>query len=289
MRRPFAERAGLVARCGWRIWLAAVLVMVLASPVIAAQEADLQQLRRGVLALQQVLSRVERELAARHAAVDDREERLFLVFLRSRISEECHRLLAAGGRLAVAGLDCPAGGASLPGQAEPVARSSAEEVELLDRQLARDLGAFDEMLLAEEKRLAARVPRQRASAGGRSGNGRSGEGRAGAAGAGTAGGGTTDAAGGHGSDQGQGRDGTTGTPGAVGHAASGREQGGGKGRTGAGVAGRDADGGRPADTGAMAADDDIVARQLREAAEKEADPELKKRLWQEYRKYRAGR
>ena len=34
--------------------------------------------------------------------------------------------------------------------------------------------------------------------------------------------------------------------------------------------------------------DDIVARQLREAAEKENDPELKKKLWEEYRKYKKG-
>ena len=32
--------------------------------------------------------------------------------------------------------------------------------------------------------------------------------------------------------------------------------------------------------------DDIVARQLREAAEQETDPELKKRLWEEYYKYK---
>jgi len=37
-------------------------------------------------------------------------------------------------------------------------------------------------------------------------------------------------------------------------------------------------------------DDDIVARQLREAAEKETDPELKKKLWKEYEDYKkAGR
>ncbi len=33
-------------------------------------------------------------------------------------------------------------------------------------------------------------------------------------------------------------------------------------------------------------DDDIVARQLREAAEKETDPELKEKLWKEYRDYK---
>jgi hypothetical protein len=35
-------------------------------------------------------------------------------------------------------------------------------------------------------------------------------------------------------------------------------------------------------------DDDIVARQLREAAENETDPELKAKLWEEYRKYKRG-
>jgi hypothetical protein len=35
-------------------------------------------------------------------------------------------------------------------------------------------------------------------------------------------------------------------------------------------------------------DDDIVARQLREAAIAEDDPELRERLWEEYRKYKEG-
>jgi hypothetical protein len=33
-------------------------------------------------------------------------------------------------------------------------------------------------------------------------------------------------------------------------------------------------------------DDDIVARQLREAAMSEDDPELREKLWQEYREYK---
>jgi hypothetical protein len=35
-------------------------------------------------------------------------------------------------------------------------------------------------------------------------------------------------------------------------------------------------------------DDDIVARQLREAAMSETDPELREKLWQEYRNYKQG-
>lgn len=33
-------------------------------------------------------------------------------------------------------------------------------------------------------------------------------------------------------------------------------------------------------------DDDIIARQIREAAEKETDPELREKLWQEYIEYK---
>ncbi|MGL6161665.1 hypothetical protein [Microbulbifer sp.] len=33
-------------------------------------------------------------------------------------------------------------------------------------------------------------------------------------------------------------------------------------------------------------DDDVVARQIREAATRESDPELREKLWEEYRKYK---
>lgn len=58
----------------------------------------------------------------------------------------------------------------------------------------------------------------------------------------------------------------------------------GKPRTGSGETSRDRDG-RYADQD----DDDIVARQLREAAEKETDPELKAKLWKEYEAYKKNR
>jgi len=37
-----------------------------------------------------------------------------------------------------------------------------------------------------------------------------------------------------------------------------------------------------------ARDDDVVARQLREAAMAETDPELRESLWEEYRRYKAS-
>lgn len=56
---------------------------------------------------------------------------------------------------------------------------------------------------------------------------------------------------------------------------------------GGGVGGGDAGAPVPDDVG-DGSDDDIVARQLREAAMAEEDPELRERLWQEYRDYKAS-
>jgi hypothetical protein len=49
-----------------------------------------------------------------------------------------------------------------------------------------------------------------------------------------------------------------------------------------------AGGGGAAGTSAIPSgeDDDIVARRLRKAAEAETDPELKEKLWKEYREYK---
>jgi len=43
----------------------------------------------------------------------------------------------------------------------------------------------------------------------------------------------------------------------------------------------------PSDVG-DGSDDDIIARQLREAAMNEEDPDLRERLWEEYRTYKAS-
>ena len=43
----------------------------------------------------------------------------------------------------------------------------------------------------------------------------------------------------------------------------------------------------PADVG-DGRNDDVVARQLREAATKEKDPAVREKLWEEYREYKKG-
>ena len=70
---------------------------------------------------------------------------------------------------------------------------------------------------------------------------------------------------------------------------------GGGGSTGGGMGGASQGGGAPPDNPAIykppedipdGRDDDVVARQLREAAMREPDPEVRERLWNEYRKYK---
>jgi hypothetical protein len=132
----------------------------------------------------------------------------------------------------------------------------------LDGQLDQELSKFDEALLADQQDLAMR--REQAHAGG--GSGASGEDNWPA-----------------GYGEGGEESGARGSAGEDGEREDGEAQGqrGGIARTSE----RRADG-TPVKDIPDGRDDDIVARQLREAAERETDPELKAKLWQEYRDYK---
>ncbi len=150
-------------------------------------------------------------------------------------------------------------------------RTSEEQVAALDAMLAAGLGEYDERLLREQERIKAAAPNNNAGSGGY-GSGMGGEGE-----------GENDVE--DGADgQGQNSAGVAGNNRETG-ASSGQSQGPNDSRTGSGEAGNDTD--QPADI-PDGSDDDVVARQLREAAEKETDPELKAKLWEEYRRYKRG-
>ena len=148
-------------------------------------------------------------------------------------------------------------------------QSADEQLAVLDAELIAGLGEFDEMLLREQQRVRAAAPMTDAAGG--------------------AGGGAGDAGM---ADGAEGAEGAEGTEGATGE--YGAESAGGRGASagnagGAGPGSRRQQGGQgtPRDI-PDGSDDDVVARQLREAAEKETDPELKEKLWEEYRKYKQG-
>jgi len=148
----------------------------------------------------------------------------------------------------------------------------------IDRRFDETFAVFDDRIRKEQEA----VSQERAARGGGSASGgATAEGEAGAAGEGDEQG-SGKAASGQGPGAGQG--GEAGGRGESAGEQSG-EQGGGGGVGGGGPLGGAGPNTAPADI-PDGRDDDIVARQLREAAMKETDPELRERLWEEYRQYK---
>jgi hypothetical protein len=236
--------------------LAAVLSVSFTSAAGALTEPLLDQLRSDhaamVSAEQDFHSRRDRGTLQGNEAADYAS---YVAGLHRRVAEDCVAL-AEQDIVVPADLDCPDEAPALLAPAaidQATERTGAETTEALDAELFSGLGEFDEMLLREQERVKAATPRSDTGSGG-----------GGGAGSSAADSGTTEQA-----DFGTAAEATYGE--------------------GAGP-------GSPRSTGKTSAppgtpdgsDDDVVARQLREAAEKEADPELKKKLWEEYRKYKAG-
>lgn len=228
--------------------------------LIAAQRDYQQQRERGTLGIDESADYAD-----------------YLVRLRERVSQDCLMLARADVRL-LDGSPCLA---SLSSVAKPAPidqrseQTSTERTATMDAELNAGLGEFDEMLLREQERVKAAAPRSDAGAGSAAGSGQD-----------------------DGQGEGQGDSGAEGGQTGDGGESGGETDGGGRQVSGApgdqppsGAAGGDGTQsgarGQPADI-PDGSDDDLVARQLREAAEKETDPELKKKLWEEYRKYKQG-
>ena len=195
----------------------------------------------------------------------------YIARLQRRVFEDCQSVLALGGSYPD-DLPCQVGAPSETGSADIVMqaeRTAEEQVAALDAMLMAGLGEYDERLLREQERIKAAAPNTNSDSG--DGSGGEGEGEDGTEG---------DAG-----DQGRNSGGVAGNSQQTG-ATGGQRQGGPVDSSqGSGDAGNDSD--QPADIG-DGSDDDVVARQLREAAEKESDPELKAKLWEEYRRYKRG-
>lgn len=183
--------------------------------------------------------------------------------LYRQVAEDC-AVLAGHGIPVPVDFSCPVAVAAFIAPApidQAAEQTSVEKTAVLDAELRAGMGEFDEMLLQEQERIKAAAPHASDSSG-----------LGGGQGGGADGGGAAGGTGGHATDSADGSaDGS-----------SEQQQGAGPGKPQ-----HTARAGTPADI-PDGSDDDVVARQLREAAEKEADPELKKKLWEEYRKYKKG-
>lgn len=156
----------------------------------------------------------------------------------------------------------------------------------IDRRFESTLSVFDERIAQEQGAIAGQRRGGRTGSGGAAGmgddlggDGASGDGSdgsdAGGEGNGQSGQGQGDQGGWSGGSPGGGDVRTAGTGGARG----------GGGGVGGGAGGGSGPNTVPADI-PDGRDDDIVARQLREAAMQEKDPELREKLWEEYRNYK---
>lgn len=190
----------------------------------------------------------------------------------------------ASGSGAASATSAPGEAASPAGEA----RTPDERRDALDRELDGSLQAFDALLLKEQQAAAKERAESAASGGAESG----GTGAEGGGGEGTAGGGSRAA------ERGKGNQRAGSKPAAKGSRDDPRESGeppsggrpGDDGRT-SGAPGTESSQGSgpvPQDVG-DGRDDDVVARQIREAAMKEQDPAIREKLWDEYRRYKAGR
>jgi len=275
--------------------LALAIVVVMAYPVAhSASRTDLQSARVSLSAARDALSAAAAEFRSLQAGgglsrSDTKDYVEYLSRLRGSVSSNCRTVLELKFELGEVGPEpgCdpeqlePAGPVSFPGE-----RTEQERVATLDGELGRSMSEFDELLLREMDEL------QRKRSGSPDASGRSGGGAGGAAGsegegegeATTQDGGRADGGGEpeqgreqEGEDQPQGDEEAAQSEGGD-QQGSAQEGGRPGGQDPSRTASRDAP---PADD-----DDDIVARQLREAAEKETDPVLREKLWEEYRRYK---
>lgn len=214
-----------------------------------------------------------------NTATSREEALLFIAYLEGRIAEYCKALYLSGGPQSLDGLPCTSGGQGESGDPrfESVpdfsGQTSQEKVVALEEEFTTALGEFDDMLLKEQEKVAAQIPRQRESGGGNQGQGSTG--REGTPESGSESGAREQVEGNRSGDSESDRGGSSAEQGTS-------SEGAGQGRT------ENSQKEPTRGSRDMSDDDDVVARQLREAAEQETDPEVKEKLWEEYRKYKEG-
>ncbi len=227
------------------------------STVAANTQQSPQLLQQTIAALYKArlnIVRGQREHEAQKQVMETErfDFQLFLSYLDGRIYYYCEELNKNSGPDALIGLPCPV---SVDGKLETTlyssvpeisSRTDEEKVAALDSVFNASLGEFDDMLLKEQEQIALHVPSRRE--GGNDGGSAAGTGEG-------------KSSGGKGQKYAKSdRSAENADPGKGGVARGSRDL--------------------------SKSDDDIVARQLREAAEQETDPEVKARLWEEYRKYK---
>ncbi|MCF6263318.1 MAG: hypothetical protein L3J24_07000 [Xanthomonadales bacterium] len=260
-----------------RIAIATIILLCATAVQTANAQPEstlLDQLRSDYTALN--TAREEFEQAEKNANTSTAEQADFaewILQLSRQVAQSCRLLMYSSEHVIPADIPCDEYTASYQA---PVAidinsetTNSEKTAGIVDRFNA-SLGDFDEKLLREQDRVKAR--KALASSAGGSGGGMAGSGEGFA----------------------EGYDGAEGDSGEPGQS---DQQSGQQGdETGTSDNNTSSSAGRPSAGKPSSAppgtpdgrNDDVIARQLREAAEQETDPELKRKLWAEYRRYKQG-
>jgi hypothetical protein len=278
--------------CFGRVLLA--FSVALSVPVARAESALLQQVRANYAVLSQATADFDTSRAS--GALSDTEAADFIDWINHLITQVlvgCQDLAGESAEPVPADLPCSEILGSRPSSADidtSSERTVEEQTKGLVEQLHAALGKFDEELLQEQEKIKAQMPRSDAR---------------GASGSGDAEGSAVESAeeyAGYPADSEADQKGAESADGEEYDAASdaqvteedGQEiDGEGQRQTASSSAGTVGSTGQNLPSSAPddipgGSDDDVVARQIREAAEKETDPELKEKLWEEYRRYKAG-
>ncbi|MDH3347843.1 MAG: hypothetical protein OEM02_07065 [Desulfobulbaceae bacterium] len=255
--------------------------------------AENSELRHTIISLNQVRASYANGQSETSDPALRHEELRFADFLQYRINLYCRELLEKEGVEAIDQLPCPEEATLAIRPGKNTSQTSTEAVSQLDASLLEALGDFDEMLLKEEEHINVKKGHTSEGAAGGPGSSAGGSGMTGTGnGAGLAGQGNNGSAS-QGSDTQQStatlnegpqtqtgsKDSTAQPVGKGGDTTSDPAAGSGSGTAGAVTGSQKMD-------SINTSNDDIVARQLREAAENETNPELKRKLWEEYRRYK---
>ena len=251
------------------LWLA-----IMATPAYADPRSELAQARHDLAISEQVLARVtERIEVARldAATAPEQRQRLdeYLARVRALVASNRERVRNLAQTVDALPVETTSAGSQVG--TTPRVATDAEEIAVLEKKLGGSLAEFDQLLLEEARRAQVRAPD------GRSGS--AGESRGATVAAKTSKGSGTGSSAPAGTDPGNGKAAPQ-KPATEAGSAGGRIGGGDPGTAGSTVV-------TPPDVG-DGSDDDVVARQIRKVAESERDPELREKLWEEYRKYKRG-
>ncbi|MCP3866673.1 MAG: hypothetical protein GY703_00960 [Gammaproteobacteria bacterium] len=203
------------------------------------------------------------------SAMEQADFESYLGRLDIRIARKCQELALRYSPNELRQLPCQFASVPEPLPMDLSAEQTPEEqLAAMEASLASGLAEFDEMLLQEQKTIASKAPRSSAAGQGGDGGGPGG--------------------GGYGSqlegafEDESSEDSRYESEGNAG--GDSQEQN----RVASAGGPQQPNSGRPPADIPDGSDDDVVARQLREAAQKERDPKLQAKLWEEYRRYKSS-